>query len=188
MKVFQSGYNTLYIADSILREEKRHLKSLRGIPQERFISFLIQTAYRRLGIGFDDPENIDKFLGYCRLLKGKNGSFRVGILYAHGSGRWHYQDGIRKKSVQKWIDENDGIHDLLLLHSCNPENFKPRINKSLAVVPTDTIKLWTAHSMENLLVIPNKGAVPFNDEKITMFPRYDQLECLQQYVPSNISR
>jgi len=185
MKVFQSRNNTLYIANSMLREERRDLKSLRGIPQERFISFLVQSAYRRLGIGCENDRNIDKFIEYCKRITNKSGDFKVGILDAHGSGKWYYQDGITKKSVQKWIDQHDGVYDLLLLHVCNPEHFKPIIKKSLAVVPTDTITLLLAHAgIEQLLVIPNKGTMPFNDNKITQLSTYNHLENLRLYAPS----
>src|SRR4030042_3134830 len=187
MKVFQSCNNTLYIANSMLREERRKFKSLRDVSLERFIAYLVNSAYGRLGIG-SDPENIGKFLGLCKSLSNKDGDFKIGILDAHGKyyhDKWHYEDGINPKSVQKWINEQDGVYDLLLLHVCNPKQAKPNVKKSLAVVPTDEVcYLLNFAGIEHLLVIPDKGAVPFREEKITNLPSYNLLVNLQRYIPS----
>ena len=188
MKVFQSGNNTLYIADSMLNEDRRILKTFRDVPLERLISYIVDAAYISLGTGYEQ-ENIGKFLDFCKSLSNKDGDFKVGILDAHGSahsGKWCYSDGIIPKSVQKWIGEHDGVYDLLLLQVCNPTGIKPIIKKSLAVVPTDDVglRLNSDIGIEHLLVIPDRGAVPFGKDKIAKLPSYDLMGHLQCYVPS----
>ena len=186
MKIFQYGINTLHIANSNLREEKRRL---RDVSLDRLISLLVYDSYARLGTGIEiETGNYYKFLDFCRSISKKDSDFKVGILDAHGKnyfGRWYYSDGIFPKSVQKWIDEYDGIYDLLLLHVCNTEHVKPIIKKSMAVVPTDDVcHMLNIAGTEHLLVIPGKGAVSFNKNTISKLPSYNLLEYLQSYVPS----
>jgi len=185
MKIFQSGINTLHIADSRLREHT-NLKSFRDIPLDRIIPYLVDSAYRRLGI---KSEDISKFLDFCKETSKKNGGFKVGILEAHGKyffGKWCYQDGFVPKSVQKWIDEYDEVYDLLLLQVCNPKYAKPVIRKPIAVVPTNNVGhlLNSDIGIEHLVVIPNKGALHFNSDMINRLPQYNLLEYLQSYIPS----
>lgn len=183
MKVYNSGFNTLYISNSCLREHKRILKSLRKIPQERFIDFIIDSAYGRLGIGTEE-RNIEKFMDFCRKFSGKK-EINTAILEAHGYncfGKWCYDDGLMPKPIQGWIDEHDGNYDLLMLQVCNPYHEKPIIQKSMAVVPTDIVSFMNTSCLEHLLVLPGEGAVPFNKKKIKKLPSNSLLKYLQPYV------
>ena len=178
MRIFQSGINTLHIANSMLKEERR---ISRDCSLEKLIPYLIDTAYRRLGI-----ENTNEFLDFCKKTTQRDNEFSVGILDAHGEyhfSRWYYSDGIIPKSVQKWVDENDGVYDLLLLHTCNPQGVKPIIRKSMAVVPTDHVSLMPG-GKDNLLVMPNKVSAPFNADITSRLPQYNILKDLQPYIPS----
>lgn len=101
-------------------------------------------------------------------------------------GKWCYEDGFIPKSVQGWIDKNDGVYDLLLLQVCNPRHVKPVIRKSIAVVPTDTVSpyLTSVCGIEHLLVMPDRGALQFTSDRINRLSQYNLLECLQPYIPS----
>jgi hypothetical protein len=185
MKVFHSGNTTLYIANSIFRQD-RMMKSFKDVPIERVLDYIIKKVYRTLGIA-GDSETIDKFLDFCQSYSNANGNFKIGILSAHGSmyfGKWFYNKGIIPRPVQKWIDENDGVYDLLLLEVCNPKGVKPTINKSLVVVPTHLVGLLynSDVDLEHLLVIPHMGAIPIREDKITRLPKYPLFDNLQPYV------
>ena len=169
MKIIQSGINTLHVSNAILREY-RTLQTFRKFTPEQLSSLLTWKSY------FDlcdlDSGDIDKFQSYCREISGKEDNFRVGILMAHGTyslfGKWCYEDGFFSKPVQVWIDKNDGVYDLLLLHVCNPRNAKPTIRKSIGVIPTNNVgSLWKDDKPG--LVIPSRNIdVEFNLDDLVL--------------------
>ena len=189
MKTFQYGRNTLYISNERLNEqEKRALMESpkNRISGEELIRYIVNLAYLRLGIYLNNQE---KFIDFCKKVRGKTEDLRVGVLDAHGDsflGRWCYLDGFFPKRVQSWIDEHDGFYDLLVLHSCNPKREKPIVRKSLAVIPTDNLGLLYSAmrgGIEHLLVIPEKGVIPFDRDKLNQLSGCDLLKRLQRYLP-----
>lgn len=187
MKIFNLGINTLYMANSMLRENRRNLSSLSKISLDKFVSFLVDDSYLRLGVGGYGGEQ-KNFLDFCKNLLQKE-DISVGILNAHGDeffGKWCYSDGLIPKSVQKWIDKYDGFYDVLLIHSCNPQHKRPVIRKSITVVPSDIFNMLSSIDLlEHKLVIPGEGYIPVNRKIIQKLPHYNLLNDLRAYIPDN---
>ncbi len=177
MKIFKSGIHSFHISSSCFREERRGLKSLSRIPLDKFIAFLVDTVYGRLGIGYE--ENQKNFLEFCKKFSNAGDNFSVGVLNAHGDnflGKWVYYDGLFPKSVQSWVDKMDDVCDLLLICVCNPSHKNLFIRKSTAVVPTDDVSIMlNIAGVKHRLVIPGQGTVLFDKEDVALLPGRDLL-------------
>jgi hypothetical protein len=182
MKYFDLGRDHIYISNECLKEVRivPSLKKLTEIEQARFCA---DSSYIRLGVGGYHAEK-DHFLEFCSELTGKTDELSVGILSAHGDNffrKWCYSDGLFPPPVQKWLDANDGLYDLLLLDVCNSAHAMPNIRKSLTVVPQGIISIMGRAYIDNKLIIPGKGEITVNSGIVEKLPDYNLLQDLIAY-------
>ncbi len=147
----------------------------------------LEGIYDRLGLSFGKKEERDYFLNLCADYKGiSKKDLKVGILDAHGSssgGIWKFRDLFRKHLVQKWIDQQGDQYTVLLLHVCNHDFVKPTTKNSILVVPQGEISIQKSYrDLENLIVFPNKTAIPINGRKVVHNPQYNFLTDASPYA------
>ncbi len=106
------------------------------------------------------------FREYIDLYGRLNNLPKFALLEAHGNtnGDWVFYDGPNgdiKRSVQKWIDENDGNYSGLLLCVCNPGEHTPNSKKSILLVPDTNVDFRGGDSGETAfsLLVPEVGEI-----------------------------
>lgn len=155
MIIHHAGINTLEISNECYNENRRTLRCLNKISEDRFFNFLINDSYARLCIS-----NPAEFLSQLEGVSGREIK-KVAILHAHGKrffNTWTYSDGLFPKKVQTWIDKHDNNYDLLLLHSCNPGHFIPYRGRAIVLQPlSDLSILGNIAGDEHLLTVPGKS-------------------------------
>jgi hypothetical protein len=105
------------------------------------------------------------FRQLCRLNADRLVNERVKVLKVHGvsnpEGRFLFHDGKKLRSVQRWIDENDGRASVLVIMGCNPHGRTIVSKQSIVLHPKGKISecaLQTNHSLIRMYV-PNIGYV-----------------------------
>ena len=110
---------------------------------------------------FDEKLYKDYYDEYSK----KSGLSGIGFLLAHGDADsnwgWKYIDEKKKKSVQSWINQNDGKHAGLVLICCNPNTKEIYSKKSLVFVPDRQFSLiaFNANMVKYEMYAPKKGYV-----------------------------
>ncbi len=153
MKIFPSDIADLFISEDEFKEEVLEKKQEEGDLIEETIH---QFFYHR-----------KEFQEYCELHAKSAGLKPYAILAAHGdtNGEWVYFDGKKIKSIQKWIDSQDGRYGALLIYSCNPGVHTPKSERSLLWVPNNDVKLGMSFSLRDHsfdLIVPKKGIIDTN--------------------------
>jgi hypothetical protein len=92
----------------------------------------------------------------------------IGVLYAHGAyakggfnrRKWVYDDSNMLHPVQEWVDEHDGLYNLLILCCYIPENGNIHSAKSLILMPDEAYnKSYIPISVKSKLYVPRKGLI-----------------------------
>jgi len=100
---------------------------------------------------------------YYKEYSKKTGLSGFGLLLAHGdpSSDWGWKciDGNKRKSVQSWINENDGKHAGLILICCNEYTKEIHSRKSLVFVPDRPFSIiaFNANAVKYEMYVPKKG-------------------------------
>lgn len=149
MKIFRKGNDEIHASEEILdeldmRDNEYYL--------EMDISHTIQDFFSNL---------LHK--EYAKLWGQKNNLQGYGILWAHGDSclgkGWKYEDNGKFRSVQKWINENDGKFSTLILKCCNPDAVEIKSKKSVILVPNQEFSnvLHQIGGVQVELYAPRKG-------------------------------
>jgi len=141
----------------------------------------IKKIYDRLGLAppwkkfSDEIPWEENFLGFCNSAMGRR-VHSIWVLFAHAgddNGRWFYENDEKQCFVQDWMLKNDGKYDALLLHACNPAKSKPKMARSITVVPQGNISVKDGvRKLIHYVDIPGLGVVPYNGEKMALLPEY----------------
>jgi len=149
MKIVRKGNDELHVSEGIMDE-------LNMRDNDYYLEINIDESISEF---FSNPLHKEyvKLYGQKKNLKG------FGILFAHGDSYpgkgWKYEDNGKFRSVQKWIDENDGRFSTLILKCCNPCAVEIKSKKSVILVPNETFSN-VLHSLGHVQVeiyVPKKG-------------------------------
>lgn len=143
------------------------------VSKSRYADDFIYKSYRQEYKG----DNVREMLVYSfypnkYLLKSINNLISdmksMAILHAHGgkiNNVWVYQDETffykKFKSIQDWINKNDGKYDILFITACNGAQFEIKSKKSIIVHAKKDFSLndLMSHKIKLYIYIPNKGYI-----------------------------
>jgi hypothetical protein len=126
MKIFKKNDYEAHISKEVMDEfETMDDMALEMVSENSIKHILTNPLHRKYIEAYSRKNNLK---GFC-------------LLYAHGDTYhdvdWGYEDKGKIKSVQKWIDKNDGKFSALLLKCCNPYAVEIKSKKSIILVPNE---------------------------------------------------
>jgi len=190
MKKLTLGNETIHISKNCFWDIERRFKEK---PAEKSV---IEKIVEKTSLDFgmisiannsSDVYGKSYFLKFCKNILGLQAEPNIGVLYARGfyeKEQWiYYETVFKKRKVDGWINKNDGVYDVLIIHSDNKGALRPVVQKSIVIIPQGSVSSIQGHEGENLIVIPGRGAIPFNRMKLERvnFDFNNLLEKIERY-------